>query len=191
MSDSYWSKPPSHSSLSVGAVIRHALQFSAVAALAAAGTAAGAADTAASDQTLQEVVVTGSYIPRTDSETPSPVSIITSADIEHSGLTSLADVVRTLSADNSGTLPTAFNGAFAAGASGIALRGLTVNSTLVLIDGLRGADYALPDDGVRSFSRALPPVSVTGYGARTWLVGWVVTSSPSCCPTLMKAAHGR
>ena len=151
MSDSYWSKPPSHSSLSVGAVIRHALQFSAVAALAAAGTAAGAADTAASDQTLQEVVVTGSYIPRTDSETPSPVSIITSADIEHSGLTSLADVVRTLSADNSGTLPTAFNGAFAAGASGIALRGLTVNSTLVLIDGLRGADYALPDDGVRSF----------------------------------------
>jgi iron complex outermembrane recepter protein len=100
---------------------------------------------------LQEIVVTGSYIPRTDSETVSPVTIITSADIVNSGLTTVADVVRTLSADNSGTLPTAFPGAFAAGASGVALRGLTVNSTLVLIDGLRAADYALPDDGIRSF----------------------------------------
>jgi iron complex outermembrane recepter protein len=116
------------------------------------GYAAAAASDATGDEGLAEVVVTGSYIPRTDSETPSPVTIISAADIEHSGLTSVADVVRTLSADNSGSLPTAFNGAFAAGASGIALRGLTVNSTLVLIDGLRAADYALPDDGVRSFT---------------------------------------
>ena len=97
------------------------------------------------------VVVTGSYIPRTDLETVSPVTVISSADIVNSGLTTVADVVRTLSADNSGTLPTAFPGAFAAGASGVSLRGLTVNSTLVLIDGLRAAAYALPDDGVRSF----------------------------------------
>jgi iron complex outermembrane recepter protein len=106
---------------------------------------------AAPETQLQEIVVTGSYIPRTDTETVSPVTVITSADIVNSGLTTVADVVRTLSADNSGTLPTAFPGAFAAGASGIALRGLTVNSTLVLIDGLRAADYALPDDGVRDF----------------------------------------
>jgi iron complex outermembrane receptor protein len=107
--------------------------------------------TTSADETLQEVIVTGSYIPRTDRETVSPVTIISSQDIAQSGLTTVADVVRTLSADNSGTLPTAFSGAFAAGASGIALRGLTVNSTLVLIDGLRAADYALPDDGVRDF----------------------------------------
>jgi iron complex outermembrane receptor protein len=100
---------------------------------------------------LQEVVVTGSYIPRTDTESPSPVQVVTAEDIARSGLTTVADIVRTISADNSGTLPTAFAGAFAAGASGIALRGLTVNSTLVLIDGLRAADYPLPDDGVRSF----------------------------------------
>ena len=49
------------------------------------------------------------------------------------------------------TLPTAFGIGFAAGASGVALRGLTVNSTLVLIDGRRAAPYALADDGQRSF----------------------------------------
>jgi len=107
--------------------------------------------TASNATEIEEIVVTGSYIPRTDAETSSKVTVITAADITASGLTTVADVVRTLSADNSGTLPTAFPGAFAAGASGVALRGLTVNSTLVLIDGLRAADYALPDDGVRSF----------------------------------------
>jgi iron complex outermembrane recepter protein len=71
------------------------------------------------------------------------VTVIRSADIVDSGLTTVADVIRTLPADNGGTLPTAFPGAFAAGASGIALRGLTVNSTLVLIDSVRAADHAL------------------------------------------------
>jgi iron complex outermembrane recepter protein len=41
---------------------------------------------------------------------------MTAEDIAHSGLTTVADVIRTISADNSGTLPTAFPGAFAAGA---------------------------------------------------------------------------
>ena len=151
MTEFSWSKPPSHKLVPIADVVRRALQIGAVVAMTAAASVAGAADTTDSDAALQEVVVTGSYIPRTDTETASPVTVISSADIEHSGLTSVADVIRTLSADNSGTLPTAFPGAFAAGASGIALRGLTVNSTLVLIDGLRAADYALPDDGVRSF----------------------------------------
>jgi hypothetical protein len=47
--------------------------------------------------------------------------------------------------DNSGTIPTAFGAGFAAGSSGVALRGLTVNSTLVLIDGRRAAPYAIAD----------------------------------------------
>jgi iron complex outermembrane receptor protein len=100
---------------------------------------------------LSEIVVTGSMLHRTDIETPSPVTILTELDIQRSGLTTVADVVRTLSSDNSGTLPTAFGNAFATGASGVALRGLTVNSTLVLIDGRRAAAYALGDDGFRSF----------------------------------------
>jgi iron complex outermembrane receptor protein len=119
----------------------------------ATGAVAQTSTTSSSNDTkeLQEIVVTGSMLHRTDTETPSPVTVLTELDIQRSGLTTVADVVRTLSADNSGTLPTAFGNAFAAGASGVALRGLTVNSTLVLIDGRRAAAYALADDGYRSF----------------------------------------
>lgn len=135
------------------AVVTFGRLVAAGAVTAAAGTVAAQAQEqpAQGQQAIQTVVITGSYIPRIDKETPSPVTTISADDIEHSGLTTVADVMRTISADNSGTLPTAFAGAFAAGASGLALRGLTVNSTLVLIDGLRAANYALPDDGVRSF----------------------------------------
>ncbi len=64
----------------------------------------------------------------------------------------MTDAIRSIAADNSGTLPNAFSGAFATGASG-AWRSarLTVNSTLVLTDGLRDADYPIGDDGIRDF----------------------------------------
>jgi len=100
---------------------------------------------------LQTITVTGSAVPRVDVETPSPVTTITSADIQRSGFTTVSDVVRAVSADNSGSIPNAFSNGFAAGSSAVALRGLTVNSTLVLIDGHRNASYPVADDGVRSF----------------------------------------
>jgi len=119
--------------------------------LMAHASAQTAAPAAAPSSELSEIVVTGSLLRRTSEETESPVTIFTAAEIKQTGLTSVADVVRTLSADNSGTIPTAFSAGFAAGASGVALRGLTVNSTLVLIDGRRAAPYALADDGQRAF----------------------------------------
>jgi iron complex outermembrane receptor protein len=100
---------------------------------------------------LQTITVTGSALPRVDTETPSPVTVITAQDIARSGFTTVSDVVRSISADNSGSIPTSFTTGFAVGSSGIALRGLTVNSTLVLIDGKRSASYPLVDDGIRSF----------------------------------------
>jgi len=100
---------------------------------------------------LQTITVTGSALPRVDTETPSPVTVITAQQIARSGYTTISDVVRSISADNSGSIPNAFTAGFAAGSSGVALRGLTVNSTLVLIDGQRAASYALSDDGQRSF----------------------------------------
>ncbi|WP_233839968.1 TonB-dependent receptor [Dyella sp. 2HG41-7] len=111
---------------------------------------------------LQTITVTGSALPRVDTETPSPVTVITAQDIARSGFTNVSDVVRAVSADNSGTIPPSFYAGFATGSSGVALRGLTVNSTLVLVDGKRAASYPLVDDGIRSFVdlQSLPLVAV-------------------------------
>ena len=94
-----------------------------------------------SDSAMATIVVTGSYIHRTDAETPSPVSVISEEEIRKSGLTSISDVIRTSAADNGGSLSQAFSGAMAGGASGVSLRGLSVDATLVLVDGHRMAPY--------------------------------------------------
>ncbi len=120
------------------------------AALGQTSTTAGAPNAPAAS-TVGEIVVTGSLIRRTSVETPSPVTVLTADSMAKQGLSNISDALRSISADNSGTIPNAFSDGFAAGSSGIALRGLTVNSTLVLIDGLRTANYPLPDDGVRGF----------------------------------------
>jgi iron complex outermembrane receptor protein len=99
----------------------------------------------------QQVIVTGSNVRRTDSETPSPVQVLTAADIKNSGYTSVGDVLHNITANNMGSLSQSAPSAFAAGGSGVALRGLTVGATLVLIDGHRMASYPMPDDGERDF----------------------------------------
>lgn len=99
----------------------------------------------------QRVVVTGSLISRTDTETAAPVQVITAQEIQRSGKTSVAELLQDLASNGAGTLGTGFSGAFANGASGVSLRGLTVGSTLVLIDGHRMSPYAIGDDSQRSF----------------------------------------
>lgn len=166
------------------ALRRHGLALSIVTALACTCDAAAAQDTQDTppaapatpqqQQTteLQAITVTGSALPRIDVETPSPVTTITAEQIQKSGLTTVSDVVRAVSADNSGSIPASFTAGFAAGSSGVALRGLTVNSTLVLIDGRRAANYPLADDGQRSFvdlntipSNAIERIEVLKDGA--------------------------
>jgi iron complex outermembrane recepter protein len=100
---------------------------------------------------VESVVVTGSYLHRTDAETPSVIQTITAAEMQKTGATNLSDVIRSVSADNSGTLTQNFSGAMAGGSSGVSLRGLSVDATLVLVDGHRMAPYALADDGQRPF----------------------------------------
>ena len=114
-------------------------------------TPAAAPETAA--DTAADIVVTGTLFRRTNIETASPVSVITADELKARGINTIADALQTLSVNNAGALPTAFsaNGAFANGASGASLRGLTTSSTLVLFDGLRAAYYPLADDGQRNF----------------------------------------
>jgi iron complex outermembrane recepter protein len=133
-------------------VLGVALSVAAGAARAADGPPGTASPSAtAAAETLPSVTVTGSYLRRTDVETPSPVEVIGAAEIEKSGKVTVADVIRSVSADNSGTLTQAFSGALAGGASGVSLRGLTLDATLVLVDGHRMAPYPLSDDGQRPF----------------------------------------
>lgn len=122
--------------------------------LAAVATTASAQTAPPKDQepALQEIVVTGSMIKRTDIETPSPVQVISNVDMQQMGYTNVSDVLRNLSAAGQGSLSQSFGQAFASGAQGVALRGLTVGDTLVLIDGKRMVSYPISDDNQRQFT---------------------------------------
>lgn len=104
-----------------------------------------------SGETIQKVEVTGSSIKRAEAETISVVQTLSRKDIEQTGKSSIADVVRSISADNNGSVSGSFTNGFAGSASGVSLRGLSVSSTLVLINGRRTAPYGFGDDGQRSF----------------------------------------
>ena len=99
------------------------------------------------------MVVTGSILRRKLSATDAPITTVTAADLTNRGITTVAEGVQQIAANSAGALPNSFsaNGAFAAGASAVSLRGLTTNSTLTLFDGLRVAYYPLADDGTRNF----------------------------------------
>jgi len=124
----------------------------------AAGIAACALPAAAqaqapqADAPIPRVEITGSNIRRAQSETASAVLTVNRADIERSGKSSVAELLQTLAVDNQGSVPTSFGNGFAAGASGISLRGLGAASTLVLLNGRRMAPYGLADDGQKQFS---------------------------------------
>jgi iron complex outermembrane receptor protein len=102
---------------------------------------------------VQEVVVTGSILRRKLDATDAPVTTVTADDLQQRGITTVSAGIEMLSANGAGSLPNSFtaNGAFAAGASAVSLRGLTTNSTLTLIDGMRMTYYPLADDGTRNF----------------------------------------
>lgn len=102
-------------------------------------------------QKLERVTVTGSNIKRTDTETASPVQVLTREDIEKTGKQSIQEILRTVTADGQGSIPSSFTNGFASGSAAVSLRGLGVNSTLVLVNGRRMTTYGLADDGTRSF----------------------------------------
>lgn len=106
---------------------------------------------ALAQQTLERVEITGSNIKRTDTETASPVQVLTREDIERTGKQSVQDVLRGITADGVGSIPTSFSNGFASGSASVSLRGLGVNSTLILVNGRRMTTYGLADDGTRTF----------------------------------------
>jgi iron complex outermembrane receptor protein len=98
------------------------------------------------------VEVTGSNIKRVQSETASPVQVLTREDIQRSGKTSVAELLQTLAIDNQGSVPISFGNGFSRSGAGISLRGLGVGATLVLINGRRVAPFPLADDGTKQYT---------------------------------------
>lgn len=105
-----------------------------------------------SDEYIEEIVTTGTILKRGDTEAL-PISVMTSEDMELRGLNTISDVALRLPQNNAGTITNNWNVGFnfATGATAPALRGLTVQSTLSVADGLRLAPYPLADDGQRNF----------------------------------------
>ena len=108
---------------------------------------------AIAQDTSQRVEVTGSLIRRTDTETASPVQIITKQEIDQSGKATVAEYLQTLTADAQGSVPFTYGRGFSGATSaGLSLRGLGANATLVLINGRRVTSAVLADDAQRSYT---------------------------------------
>jgi iron complex outermembrane receptor protein len=135
----------------VSSAVRIALVTGALTALT--GLSVQAQNPPAQGQPDDVVIVTGSILRRTAAESPSPVSVLSSEALEFRGINTIAEAVQRLPANNAGTIQTGWNAGFnfASGANAPALRGLTVQATLSLADGLRMAPYPLADDGQRNF----------------------------------------
>jgi len=112
---------------------------------------APATDSGEGSNPIPTVQITGTRLELSESQMSSPVEVISRHDIEASGKRTLSDVVRSITADNNGSIGLGNVSGFAQGSSGIALRGLAVSATLVLINGRRTASYGLADDGQRTF----------------------------------------
>ena len=99
------------------------------------------------------IIVTGSLFRRTTTETASPITTLSSENLAERGINNAAEAVQRIPSNNAGTIQQGWNTGFnfASGANAPALRGLTVQSTLSIADGLRIAPYPLADDGQRNF----------------------------------------
>ena len=106
-----------------------------------------------SAQTKERIEVTGSNIKRVDSEGPNPVAVIRREDIERTGGQNLQDVLNKMSVASLGSFSeTRQSGnSFAPGTSAISLRGLGPQTTLVLLNGRRIANYGFAQNINQSF----------------------------------------
>lgn len=101
------------------------------------------------DASTQRVEVTGSSIKRIAGESALPVQVISREEIDKSGVTTAAELVRTISANNA---PLGDGASITDGTSGqrgfngANLRGIGVSSTLILLNGRRLANFASPGD---------------------------------------------
>ena len=98
---------------------------------------------------LEEILVTGSLIPRESNSGISPITVVTSDDMIEKGLMSISDVMDSLTENSGYTEGRESNllGRFTTGGQEVNIRGFGTGRTLVLLNGRRIADYPLPFGG--------------------------------------------
>lgn len=107
---------------------------------------------AASNQVISPVLVTGSRISRIQAEGPSSVTVLKAADIDRLGYKNVADALSSLTENTGFTQGADFGNTFTPAATALSLRGLGPNHTLTLINGRRIADYPTAYEGSVNFT---------------------------------------
>ena len=118
-------------------------QVSAAVACLLGGLSATATAPALAQET-QRIEITGSSIKRIDAESSLPVTTISRAEIERSGVTNVEQLVKAISsvATAGSTSGSTLSGLATYGLSSVSLRGLGESRTLVLVNGRRLAVFA-------------------------------------------------
>jgi iron complex outermembrane receptor protein len=103
----------------------------------------------AQDASLETVTVTGSRIKRIDNETALPMQTLSRQDILDSGVSTAAELLKTVTAataplSDGASITDSTSGQ--RGFNGANLRGIGVSSTLILLNGRRMANFASPGD---------------------------------------------
>jgi iron complex outermembrane receptor protein len=112
-----------------------ALAFSAISGIS---TSVYAADANAEEGTFERIQVTGSRIKRIGAMAPTPITVISGADIQRAGITNVGELLNKLPSSTVGLSPeTTNNTIFASGLNQTSLRGLGSDRTLVLVNGRR------------------------------------------------------
>lgn len=94
-------------------------------------------------QKLEKFEVTGSLIKRIDMEGPAPVQIITRAVMDRSGASTVQDVLLKIPSNFAGAQENLNNQGATGGQGNVSLRGLGVETTLLLVNGRRVAPSAV------------------------------------------------
>ena len=96
------------------------------------------AQDSSADDDVEEVIVTGSRIKRSNLDSSKPLEIISEDAIERTGLNNIGDVLQNItSSDGSGIRPVSTSTNGGNGANEVSLRNLGSGRTLVLVDGRR------------------------------------------------------
>jgi iron complex outermembrane receptor protein len=107
------------------------------------------AQQAATDATIQKVLVTGSNIKRVEVEGSSQIQTITAAQIKATGANTIAELLHSIPSFGTGASVDFVDGGFAKGTATASLRNLGSSSTLILLNSRRisPSPYADPNQG--------------------------------------------